>query len=82
MATIVVRNVPDDVKARLVERAHTHKRSMEAEVRAIIAESVLPEPSWVRTWFDGADALRHEYGGIELDIPERTDMGREPVDFE
>jgi hypothetical protein len=55
---------------------------MEAEVRYILEEAVLPEPSWVRTWFGGADALRREFGGIDLEIPERTYMGREPIDFE
>lgn len=82
MATIVVRNLPEDVKKRLVDRAHAHKRSMEAEVRFILEETVMPEPTWVQTWMTGADELRRKYGGIDLDIPERTDMGRDPIDFE
>ena len=81
MATIVVRNVPDEVKARLVERAHRHKRSMEAEVRCILAETLEPATSWVETFFQGADRIRAEFGGIDLELPERTDMGREPIDF-
>ena len=77
MATIVVRNVPDDVKERLVERAHSHKRSMEAEVRAIIAESVEPQQTWGDIFLRGADEFRRKYGGIELELPERSDFGRE-----
>lgn len=36
MAQILVRNVEDDVKARLQRRAARHGRSMEAEVRDIL----------------------------------------------
>lgn len=77
MATIVVRNLPEDVKERLVERAHAHRRSMEAEVRAIITESVGPDDSWVDTFLRGADEFRRKYGGIDLELPERRDFGRE-----
>lgn len=81
MATIVVRNVPDDVKARLVERAHSHKRSMEAEVRAIIADAVEPEGDWLLRFMESADEFRREFGGVDLEIPARDDFGRE-VDLE
>ena len=43
MAQLVVRNVPDDVKARLKRRAKLHGRSLEAEVREIL--SSIPEPA-------------------------------------
>ena len=36
MAQLVVRNLEDDVKARLQERAKRHRRSLEAEVREIL----------------------------------------------
>jgi antitoxin FitA len=36
MAQLVVRNLEDDVKARLQARARRHKRSLEAEVRDIL----------------------------------------------
>jgi antitoxin FitA len=36
MAQLVVRNLDDDVKARLQARARRHKRSLEAEVRDIL----------------------------------------------
>lgn len=38
MATITVRNLPDEVIAALKERARRHHRSMEQEVRTILAE--------------------------------------------
>ena len=42
MAQILVRNIPDEVKARLKRRAELHKRSLEEEVREILA--LVPEP--------------------------------------
>jgi plasmid stability protein len=39
MAQLLVRNLPDDVKARLTRRAKKHGRSLEAEARAILSEA-------------------------------------------
>ncbi len=39
MAQLVVRNLPEDVKKRLQRRAEKHGRSLEAEVRAILAQT-------------------------------------------
>ena len=41
MTSIVVRNLNDDVKLGLKERARRNGRSMEAEVRAILGAAVL-----------------------------------------
>jgi len=43
MATLTVRNLPDEVHRALRVRAALRGRSIEAEVRAILAETVLPE---------------------------------------
>jgi len=40
MAQVVVRNIEDDVKARLKQRATEHGRSMEEEVRGILRDAV------------------------------------------
>ncbi len=37
MAQILVRNIPDSVKAKLVRRAQSNGHSLEAEVRSIIS---------------------------------------------
>ncbi|WP_197517512.1 FitA-like ribbon-helix-helix domain-containing protein [Microbacterium karelineae] len=42
MSTITVRNLPDDVVARLKARAAQQGRSMEAEARRVLADSVSP----------------------------------------
>ncbi len=43
MAILTVRNVPDEVHRALRVRAAQRGRSTEAEVRAILEETVLPE---------------------------------------
>jgi plasmid stability protein len=46
MADMVLRNLDDDLKQRLRERAARHGRSMSAELRAIVAEALArPEPA-------------------------------------
>ena len=43
MAMLTVRNLPDEVHRALRVRAALRGRSTEAEVRAILAETVLPQ---------------------------------------
>ena len=43
MAQLVVRNLDDEVKAKLRRRATAHGRSMEEEVRAILRDAVKEE---------------------------------------
>lgn len=41
MAQLVVRNLEDDIRNKLKERARKHGRSMEEEVRAILRSAVM-----------------------------------------
>ncbi len=43
MAQLIVRNLDDDVKERLQERARRHGRSTEEEVRSILRQAVLAD---------------------------------------
>ena len=45
MATLNIRNLPDEVHRRLRVRAAEHGRSMEAEARAILAAALTDEAS-------------------------------------
>jgi antitoxin FitA len=45
MARILVRDLEDDVKERLQQRARLHGRSMEAEVRSILRDAVMAAPA-------------------------------------
>jgi len=77
MAAVTVRNLDDQVKERLRVRAAVHGRSMESEIRAILAEAVSgPDDA------DGLFATLLErfasIGGIKLDLPERSTPVRAP----
>jgi len=65
-ASIVVRNLPDETKERLRKRAIRHRRSLEAEVRAILErvaqESLVDAAERFPDWF-----IRMTRPGIDLD---------------
>lgn len=70
MASITIRNLDDDVRARLRMRAAGNGRSMEEEVRLILRDAVgrEPEPE------NPADFIREcfaPYGGVDLELPTR-----------
>lgn len=76
MSAISVRDLRADVAARLKVRAARNGRSMEAEVRAILTEAV-DEGAPDRP--NLAQAIRARFaavGGVELQIPPRTDLPR------
>ncbi len=74
---MTIRNIDDDLKARLRVRAAQNGRSMEGEVRQILKVALeqdrpVPEKglgTWMRDHFA-------EIGGVELDIPKRTELAR------
>lgn len=73
MGTLTIRNVESQVHARLRERAARHGRSVEAEVREILADAVqAPRRNLLLE-------LREKAGGAgdELEIPARLDGPRE-----
>jgi plasmid stability protein len=81
MATLTIRNVPDETKRRLRIRAAEHGHSMEAELRAIV-ERALESPKPAKETGLGERIHRRfaKLGGVELKLPERT-PAREPLDF-
>ena len=77
VGALSIRNLDDEVIARLRVRAARHGRSMEAEVRAALtalAREEQPEPDLMSEWRRSFAEL----GGVELDIPPRTDVPRVP----
>ncbi len=71
MAALSIRDLDDDVKDRLRMRAARHGRSMEAEVRAILAEAVR-EPDDAEGLFTSILDRFGQLGGVELDLPARA----------
>ena len=77
MAALSIRNLDDHVRERLRRRAAAHGRSMEAEIRAILADAVADpdeSPGLLVTLADRVGAL----GGVELDLPARSAPARAP----
>lgn len=79
MAAVSIRNLDDDVKELLRQRAAGRGVSMEEEMRRILTEAVRPAgTSGLLT------ALRQaalEVGGVDLELPARDEPARY-VDFE
>lgn len=74
MASITIRKLDDDLKARLRVRAAEHGISMEAEAREILRAALTAEPSESKNL---AEAIRKRFaplGGV--DLPE---IPREPI---
>jgi plasmid stability protein len=81
MASITIRNLDDDVKARLRVRAAEHGRSMEDEAREILRLAVATERPRPRNLAESIRARVAPLGGLELELPRREPI-REPVDLE
>ncbi len=75
MATLMIRDLDDNVKARLRVQAAEHGRSMEAEARALLTSALAGRRparglgSYLREQFA-------EIGGAELPIPPRDEPAR------
>jgi plasmid stability protein len=75
MATLTIRGLDDGTKARLRVSAARHGRSMEAEVRAILADVLPPQPP-SGGFGSRVHARFASVGGAELDLPDRREAPR------
>lgn len=73
MANLTIRQLDDRTHALLRGRAAAHGRSVEAEVRAIIRAAV-NRPS--RNMLVSLHESFTQMGGLELEVPARTDAPR------
>jgi plasmid stability protein len=81
MAQFVVRQLEDDVKARLQERAKRHGRSMEEEVRQILRSAARDTERPVRK-VGTRIAARFKKAGLTTDLPELRGEPARPADFD
>ena len=82
MAQLVVRDLENDVKARLQRRARQHGRSMEDEVRNILRQAVATEGQAERKL---GSRIVERFRGIGLATTEWPELGGEearPATFE
>jgi antitoxin FitA len=77
MATLVVRQLDDDIVRRLKERAAAHGRSAEAEHRVILDEALRPRP---RTGAELVAALRGKGPWLDDGWDERMRELDQPVE--
>jgi plasmid stability protein len=78
MAQLVVRNLEDEVKARLKLRARRHGRSTEEEVREILRTAVKDESAQATPL---GSRFRERFAGIGLEEDLRGQIAQ-PADFE
>jgi len=77
IATLTIRDLPDDVRDRLRVRAAQHGRSMESEVRAILLAAVTTVPVAEPTWME---RLREIF--VEPDDPATGDETDPQIDWD
>lgn len=71
MASLTIRNIPDDAKRRLRLRAAAHGRSMEEEARQLILAAAASNDAEPRKSI-GEMLYEMSRPGIDLPIPPRT----------
>ena len=77
MATITIRDLDDELRVRLRVRAAEHGRSMEAEVRAILRDT-LTKPRVSERLGSRIHQRFASVGETPLELPARNDRPRSP----
>jgi plasmid stability protein len=80
MAQVIVRNLEDDIKLALKQRASLHGWSMEEEVRCILRRAV-NEESTVTSQLGSRIAARFADIGLAEPLPELRGQSVEPMSF-
>lgn len=80
MAQLVVRNLDDDVKAKLQQRARRHGRSTEEEVRDILRNAVREEGA-PRAPLGSRLRARFARIGLDEETPELRGQPARPAEF-
>jgi len=78
MATLLIRNLDDSIKAALRKRAAANGRSMEEEARVILNFELRRVSSFKDGLGTRLARIFRESGAGELVIPPRTEMPRKP----
>ena len=79
MASMTIRNLDDSLKRRLRVRAAEHGKSMEEEAREILRSALSQEASPSSSLSSTIRRRFAEFGGVDIQIPEREPVRRPPV---
>lgn len=77
MASLTIRRLDEETKARLRIRAARHGRSMEEEARTLLRVALRDDVATAGSLADTISARFRRLGGVELRLPARQPM-REP----
>lgn len=77
MASITIRNLDDETKARLRLRAARHQRSMEEEARTLLRQALAVPDAPAASLAAAIQRRFQSLGGVELELPARAAI-REP----
>jgi plasmid stability protein len=80
MATMTIRGLDDQLKARLRVQAAMHGRSMEDEARDILRTALSVELTSGKSLVESIRARIAPLGGVDLEQPAREPI-RDPADF-
>ncbi len=81
MAQFTVRDIEDEVKLRLKQRAVRHGISMEAEVRQILRDAVKVDVGAVTSGLGSRIAARFAKVGLSTPLPELRGQQARAADF-
>ncbi len=71
MASMTIRNIDDQLKARLRVQAALHGRSMEDEARDILRTALSAQPARAESLVEAIRGRIEPLGGVELAVPPR-----------
>ena len=74
MATLTLKQVPDDLYRRLKERAATHRRSLNNEAIVCLEQMLRSQPVDPASWLEKARALRGRASKVYLTDDETFDL--------
>lgn len=81
MAQLLVRNLDEDLKAKLQSRARRHGRSMEEELREILRNAVRHEGG-EHVRLGSRLARRFAAAGLSEEVPELREQPARPADLD
>ncbi|HEX5755109.1 MAG TPA: plasmid stabilization protein [Arenimonas sp.] len=81
MATMTIRNIDDQLKARLRVQAAQHGRSMEDEARDILRTALSLQKTGQQPLLAALRARIEPFGGVEFSLPER-EPARAPLNLD